>query len=270
MRTRALRKAHCNAGASGRVRFRAGLLPDRLRIRFWRQQDAQGYDNSELLDYFAIRTAPTHDDPVLWWLGGDRHRPDEALVSLGQLLWPWLLINDVATFSDGIASSQAAPAPGLHFRDALWCCMADVGAWPTCRQPLHQDTLFCAVPPESLPVLRVGLPVDGACPAAMPADALRSLSAVEHVNEASLPEHTALSGAISYQFPAENGGACSVAATACTIVSGAIAERARFEAYILFSLFMASWVGTCALGFHELHTAVACKAKHLLMKACGA
>ena len=32
------------------------------------------------------------------------------------------------------------------------------------------------------------------------------------------------------------------AATACTIVSGAIAERARFEAYILYSLFMAAWV----------------------------
>lgn len=32
------------------------------------------------------------------------------------------------------------------------------------------------------------------------------------------------------------------AATACTIVSGAIAERARFEAYIMYSFFMASWV----------------------------
>ena len=32
------------------------------------------------------------------------------------------------------------------------------------------------------------------------------------------------------------------AATACTIVSGAIAERARFEAYILYSFFMAAWV----------------------------
>ena len=32
------------------------------------------------------------------------------------------------------------------------------------------------------------------------------------------------------------------AATACTIVSGAIAERARLEAYILYSFFMASWV----------------------------
>lgn len=32
------------------------------------------------------------------------------------------------------------------------------------------------------------------------------------------------------------------AATACTIVSGAIAERTRFEAYILYSLFMSSWV----------------------------
>ena len=32
------------------------------------------------------------------------------------------------------------------------------------------------------------------------------------------------------------------AATACTIVSGAIAERARFESYILYSFFMAAWV----------------------------
>lgn len=32
------------------------------------------------------------------------------------------------------------------------------------------------------------------------------------------------------------------AATACTIVSGAIAERARFESYILYSGFMAAWV----------------------------
>jgi len=32
------------------------------------------------------------------------------------------------------------------------------------------------------------------------------------------------------------------AATACTIVSGALAERARFEAYILYSFFMAAWV----------------------------
>ena len=32
------------------------------------------------------------------------------------------------------------------------------------------------------------------------------------------------------------------AATACTIVSGAIAERTKFEAYILYSFFMASWV----------------------------
>ena len=32
------------------------------------------------------------------------------------------------------------------------------------------------------------------------------------------------------------------AATACTIVSGAIAERARFESYILYTSFMAAWV----------------------------
>ena len=32
------------------------------------------------------------------------------------------------------------------------------------------------------------------------------------------------------------------AATACTIVSGAIAERARVEAYIIYSFFMAAWV----------------------------
>jgi Amt family ammonium transporter len=32
------------------------------------------------------------------------------------------------------------------------------------------------------------------------------------------------------------------AATACTIVSGAIAERAKFESYILYSFFMAAWV----------------------------
>lgn len=32
------------------------------------------------------------------------------------------------------------------------------------------------------------------------------------------------------------------AATACTIVSGAIAERTRFEAYILYSFFMSAWV----------------------------
>ena len=32
------------------------------------------------------------------------------------------------------------------------------------------------------------------------------------------------------------------AATACTIVSGAIAERARFESYLLYSVFMAGWV----------------------------
>ena len=32
------------------------------------------------------------------------------------------------------------------------------------------------------------------------------------------------------------------AATACTIVSGAIAERTKFEAYILYSFFMAAWV----------------------------
>ena len=32
------------------------------------------------------------------------------------------------------------------------------------------------------------------------------------------------------------------AATACTIVSGAIAERAKFEAYICYSFFMAAWV----------------------------
>ena len=34
----------------------------------------------------------------------------------------------------------------------------------------------------------------------------------------------------------------SFAATACTIVSGAIAERTRFEAYFLYSFFMAAWV----------------------------
>ena len=32
------------------------------------------------------------------------------------------------------------------------------------------------------------------------------------------------------------------AATACTIVSGAIAERARVEAYVIYSFFMAAWV----------------------------
>ena len=32
------------------------------------------------------------------------------------------------------------------------------------------------------------------------------------------------------------------AATACTIVSGAIAERTRFEAYFLYSMFMSIWV----------------------------
>lgn len=32
------------------------------------------------------------------------------------------------------------------------------------------------------------------------------------------------------------------AATACTIVSGAIAERTRFEAYFFYSFFMAAWV----------------------------
>lgn len=32
------------------------------------------------------------------------------------------------------------------------------------------------------------------------------------------------------------------AATACTIVSGAIAERARFESYVLYTSFMAAWV----------------------------
>ena len=32
------------------------------------------------------------------------------------------------------------------------------------------------------------------------------------------------------------------AATACTIVSGAIAERTKFETYILYSFFMAAWV----------------------------
>lgn len=36
------------------------------------------------------------------------------------------------------------------------------------------------------------------------------------------------------------------AATACTIVSGAIAERAKFEAYILYSFFMAAWVSPSA------------------------
>ncbi len=37
---------------------------------------------------------------------------------------------------------------------------------------------------------------------------------------------------------------CSLqfAATACTIVSGAIAERARVEAYAIYSFFMAAWV----------------------------
>jgi Amt family ammonium transporter len=34
----------------------------------------------------------------------------------------------------------------------------------------------------------------------------------------------------------------SFAATACTIVSGAIAERTKFETYILYSFFMAAWV----------------------------
>lgn len=34
----------------------------------------------------------------------------------------------------------------------------------------------------------------------------------------------------------------SFAATACTIVSGALAERAKFEAYVLYSFFMAAWV----------------------------
>lgn len=34
----------------------------------------------------------------------------------------------------------------------------------------------------------------------------------------------------------------SFAATACTIVSGAIAERTRFESYFLYSFFMAAWV----------------------------
>ena len=32
------------------------------------------------------------------------------------------------------------------------------------------------------------------------------------------------------------------AATACTIVSGAIAERTKFEAYALYSFFMSAWV----------------------------
>ena len=32
------------------------------------------------------------------------------------------------------------------------------------------------------------------------------------------------------------------AATACTIVSGAIAERTRFEAYACYSFFMSAWV----------------------------
>ena len=38
------------------------------------------------------------------------------------------------------------------------------------------------------------------------------------------------------------GSAAQFAATACTIVSGAIAERAKFETYILYSFFMAAWV----------------------------
>lgn len=32
------------------------------------------------------------------------------------------------------------------------------------------------------------------------------------------------------------------AATACTIVSGALAERAKFESYVMYSFFMAAWV----------------------------
>eukprot|EP00884_Botryococcus_braunii_P001713 jgi/Botrbrau1/11542/Bobra.0393s0020.1 len=34
----------------------------------------------------------------------------------------------------------------------------------------------------------------------------------------------------------------SFAATACTIVSGAIAERTRFPVYVVYSFFMAAWV----------------------------
>lgn len=41
--------------------------------------------------------------------------------------------------------------------------------------------------------------------------------------------------------------AVQFAATACTIVSGALAERAKFEAYIMYSFFMAAWVGFCCL-----------------------
>ena len=52
--------------------------------------------------------------------------------------------------------------------------------------------------------------------------------------------------------PARLGPVCSpdsghvlplqFAATACTIVSGAIAERTRFEAYAIYSFFMSAWV----------------------------
>ena len=55
---------------------------------------------------------------------------------------------------------------------------------------------------------------------------------------ATLPEGGAAGAPQYYQWIFQ----WSFAATACTIVSGAIAERTRFEAYFFYSFFMAAWV----------------------------
>lgn len=49
----------------------------------------------------------------------------------------------------------------------------------------------------------------------------------------------------SLQLVSNGNVTVQFAATACTIVSGALAERAKFEAYILYSFFMAAWVSSC-------------------------
>ena len=61
------------------------------------------------------------------------------------------------------------------------------------------------------------------------------------------------------------------AATACTIVSGAIAERTKFETYILYSFFMSAWVYPvlthsiwfyCRVGRHVQVESRACHSAH--------
>ena len=65
-----------------------------------------------------------------------------------------------------------------------------------------------------------------------------------HVLAAHVPQLAALlqTPASVCSFKSRHVFPLQVAATACTIVSGAIAERTRFEAYACYSFFMSAWV----------------------------